>query len=904
MHSVQPLPFTARRPLNQRLPWPASSCTGWWRRDQGAEASTSSRPQATSHSVQSSPLCQPQLHGCCIHQQISFASRLQRRVRLRRGRICAGLRSQEQDVPILPTPPKPAPKFAKKDLRRIKQEGPTLEDVTQSLPFTLKTDDGTSKPAEYKWVPKDVITASGQYVSKEPAWAQLPQMSFMEFYQGLRERNWTSKYYKEDSEPWKIEIYEDSGRLMQPSWPGFRATVTDTNGRTSWVNMPVPGAETYTYDFMAGGTKGGIWRPQRVPTENVSMHQWGYNQVFEQLFQLYEQQIPKKAEKQFRRELWINQKEIEYMCPGEQLVDVTFKMTPSQPTLHIFWSDLTGYAFAAFAFSFLFVSLGLGIFKPRKQMPTDPIQAMEFAQSKGQARKDGRTGVTFADVAGCDEAVRQLRFVVEFLKDPAKYVAVGGKLPKGILLEGDPGTGKTLVAKAVAGEAGVPFYQMSGSEFVEAIVGVGAARVRDLFKRARVHEGPCIIFVDEIDALGTRRAQAGEKTNEEREQTLNQLLSEMDGFTVDSGVVFVAATNRIDLLDPALMRPGRFDEKIKIARPDTDGRFDILKVHTRKLKLDKDVDDEVLRQVARDLPGLSGAELANVLNEAALETVRRRGDLVSKADIYNGMDRILQGLRRPSMPATFRVSKQFAIHEMGKALVATVLRQAREAQGLKPRLERVERVSIVPRGRDWTRTIFLRGPDEDYTMSTKGRMLERLRVIMAGRAAEQVLLEEGPSTYSVSDLRDASRLAQKIVSSYGMTEAGITMYAPKQRPIGFMKRAFEVNVDNIDRDLFGRAVRGAMYQPSDEAAHDMRMAAHDLMHSAYQDNLRILRAHKDALDAGHSVLLEKEVLMGEEVEQLIIDHPPTELSPCTDGAASSNGQGGAPGRELSVGATA
>ncbi|KAK9909403.1 hypothetical protein WJX75_001741 [Coccomyxa subellipsoidea] len=840
------------------------------------------------------------LHGRRLQQMQCRAEM----VRLRWGHSCTAKRSQEQEVPVLPTPPKPAPKFAKKDLRRIKQEGPTLEDVTQALPFTLKREDGSRTETEYKWVPKDVITASGQYVTKEPEWAKLPQMSFMEFYQGLRERNWTSEYYNEGSEPWKIEVFEDSGRLLQPSWPGFRATVTDASGKTSWVNMPAPGAETYTHDFMAGGTKGGIWRPQRAPTENVSMHQWGYNQVFEQMFQLYEQQIPKKAEKDFQKNLWVNQKDYEYNCPGEQLVDVSFKMTPSQPTLHIFWSDLTGYAFAAFAFSFLFISLGLGIFKPRKQMPTDPIQAMEFAQSKGQARKDGRTGVTFADVAGCDEAVRQLRFVVEFLKDPAKFVAVGGKLPKGILLEGDPGTGKTLVAKAVAGEAGVPFYQMSGSEFVEAIVGVGAARVRDLFKRARVQEGPCIIFVDEIDALGTKRAQAGEKTNEEREQTLNQLLSEMDGFTVDSGVVFVAATNRIDLLDPALMRPGRFDEKIKIARPDTDGRFDILKVHTRKLKLADDVDDEVLRQVARDLPGLSGAELANVLNEAALETVRRQGSLVSRADIYNGMDRILQGLRRPSMPVTFRVSKQFAIHEMGKALVATVVRQARESQGLKPRLERVERVSMVPRGRDWTRTIFLRGPDEDYTMSTKGRMLERLQVIMAGRAAEEVLLEEGPSTYSVSDLRDASRLAQKIVSSYGMTDAGITMYAPKQRPIGFMKRAFEVNVDNIDRDLFGRAVKGAMYQPSDETSHDMRMAAHNLMLSAYEDNLRVLQAHKDALDAGHRMLLEKEILMGEEVEQLIIDHPPTELPPSGNGSAAPGGPGSERARELSVGATA
>jgi ATP-dependent metalloprotease FtsH len=341
-----------------------------------------------------------------------------------------------------------------------------------------------------------------------------------------------------------------------------------------------------------------------------------------------------------------------------------------------------GPAIVAGFFVFAVVAFSL-VDSFRKKMPQDFQEAIEFAQSKGRARRDGSTGVTFDAVAGADAVLGDVRFIVDFLKDPASYEASGAVPPKGVLLEGPPGTGKTLIAKAIAGEAGVPFYQMSGSEFVEAIVGVGAARVRDLFRRARVQGEPAIVFIDEVDALGTRRAAQDQRPNEEREQTLNQLLTELDGFTPGTGVVFLAATNRADLLDPALLRPGRFDRKVVVGLPDTAGREAILRVHAGARPLAADVD---LAQLAADTPGLSGAELASVLNEAALAAARRGGRAIAAADVDAAVDRTLFGLRRPRLPARLGGPlAAFAAHEAGVCIVAEAIRRADAAAGRRSR---------------------------------------------------------------------------------------------------------------------------------------------------------------------------------------------------------------------------
>eukprot|EP00891_Asterochloris_glomerata_P005614 jgi/Astpho2/5614/e_gw1.00079.242.1_t len=474
-------------------------------------------------------------------------------------------------------------------------------------------------------------------------------------------------------------------------------------------------------------------------------------------------------------------------------------------------------------------------------MPTDPQQAAEFAQSKGQARKEGRTGVTFDDVAGLEPIVTELQRVVEFLKDP-KNKSLGGRPPKGVLLEGGPGLGKTLIAKAIAGEADVPFFEMSGSEFVEAIVGVGAARIRDLFKRARVQKSACIIFVDEIDAVGLARARAGVQTNEEREQTLNQLLTEMDGFVPGSGVVFVAATNRADLLDPALVRPGRFDRVIRVRPPNTEARCDILKVHARRRKLDPDVD---LLQIAKDLPGLpclnaAGAELANVMNEAAVQAIRRDAESISQQDILDGIERILQGVPHPGLPRHLEVRRVLAVHEAGSGIVAAVLRQR------TGRLEAVEKMSLKARTSGLSRTDFARGTDEAYTMVTRGMMRERIQAVMAGRAAEEIVF--GCSTsYSMQDLEDATRLARNMVTMYGLSDLGITTWAPVPEPVSAENQRSQVRAAAA---LCEVSVQGCMGMTA------------------------ILESCRGALDRTVDLLLEKEVLTGEQLTEILNLHPP------------------------------
>merc|ERR1719238_698316 len=381
---------------------------------------------------------------------------------------------------------------------------------------------------------------------------------------------------------------------------------------------------------------------------------------------------------------------------------------------------------------------------------------MDFGKSKSKFQEVPETGVTFADVAGVEGAKNDFMEVVEFLKKPERFTAVGARIPKGVLLVGPPGTGKTLLAKAIAGEAGVPFFSISGSEFVEMFVGVGASRVRDLFKKAK-ENAPCIIFVDEIDAVGRSRGAGVGGGNDEREQTLNQLLTEMDGFEGNTGIIVVAATNRADILDPALLRPGRFDRQVTVDVPDVQGRTDILKVHARNKKLGEGVDVE---SIAKRTPGFSGADLANLLNEAAILAGRRNKNEISLSEIDDSVDRIVAGME--GTPMTDGKSKSLvAYHEVGHAICGT----------LTPGHDAVQKVTIMPRGQAKGLTWFT--PGEDPTLISKQQIFARIVGALGGRAAEEVIFGEADTTTGASgDLQQVANMAKQMVTSFGMSEIG------------------------------------------------------------------------------------------------------------------------------------
>eukprot|EP00882_Tetradesmus_deserticola_P004282 GHRQ01004522.1.p1 GENE.GHRQ01004522.1~~GHRQ01004522.1.p1 ORF type:complete len:494 (+),score=216.16 GHRQ01004522.1:255-1736(+) len=433
------------------------------------------------------------------------------------------------------------------------------------------------------------------------------------------------------------------------------------------------------------------------------------------------------------------------------------------------------------------------------------------------------------------------------------------------------------MAKALAGEAMVPFYQMTGTEFTEGIVGLGAARVRDLFKRARV-AAPCVIFVDELDALGLKRASGEGSANEEREQTLNQLLTEMDGFTPDTGVVFIGATNRADLLDPALMRPGRFDRKIRMPHPDTGGRYDILRLQLASKDVASDVD---LLQLARDLPGLVGADLANIVNEAQLNAVRAGRTQLTKKDMYAGVDRFTQGETRPSLPTSHRLPLlAFAAKEVGIALVASVLR-ARHS-----RIEPVERVSVQPKGRSYSRTLFARGTDEDYNMITRGRLLDRMRVALAGSSAVRLVLGE-ETNFAIADIKRVRRMAERYVFYYGMSDFGLTTWA--QQPyshdfaVGSNRPRKVVSVDAMDAtaDWPTRVeeLRFDPLDPSDPTWHRYMDEVRKVIKTCYEEVWTILQEHRGALWAGIATLSEAKELLGGELRDVFDAHPPQQLQP-------------------------
>jgi len=459
---------------------------------------------------------------------------------------------------------------------------------------------------------------------------------------------------------------------------------------------------------------------------------------------------------------------------------------------------------------------------------------MQFAKSRAKLITKDMPKTSFADVAGCDEAIEELGEIKEFLQEPAKFQAVGAKIPKGVLLYGPPGTGKTLLARAVAGEAGVPFYSISGSDFVEMFVGVGASRVRDLFEQAK-ENAPAIVFIDEIDAVGRHRGAGMGGGHDEREQTLNQLLVEMDGFDVRGGVILIAATNRPDVLDPALLRPGRFDRQIGVDAPDLQGRHKILQVHSRGKPMEPDVD---LLSVARRTPGFTGADLANVLNEAALLTARQNQKLIGDGALDEAIDRVIAGPQRRTRLMSEKEKLITAYHEGGHALVAAAL----------PGSDPVHKVTILPRGRALGYTMVL--PDTDKYSQTRSEMLDKLAYMMGGRAAEEMVFHD-PTTGAGNDIEKATSLARAMVTQFGMTER-----------LGAIKLG-EGNAEPfLGRDF------GHTRNYSEDVAAIVDEETKKLLASAHQEAFDILEENRDVLDALVLELMEKETLDKEEVARV------------------------------------
>jgi len=465
---------------------------------------------------------------------------------------------------------------------------------------------------------------------------------------------------------------------------------------------------------------------------------------------------------------------------------------------------------------------------------------MAIGRSKAKVYVESETRVTFADVAGIDEAKEELREVVEYLRTPERFRRLGGKIPKGVLLVGAPGTGKTLLARAVAGEAKVAFFSMSGSEFVEMFVGVGAARVRDLFEQAK-QKAPCIVFIDELDALGKSRAINPLGTHDEREQTLNQLLVEMDGFDPNVGVIIMAATNRPEILDPALLRAGRFDRHVALDRPDVRGREAILRVHVRGVTLAPDVD---LQVVAQRTPGFVGADLANAVNEAALLAARRNRDAVTMQDMDDAIDRITTGLERKTRVMSPREREIVAYHESGHALVATLL----------PHSDPVRKISIIPRGiaaLGYTQQL----PTEDRYLMSRSELEERLCVLLGGRVAEELVFAD-VSTGAQDDLQKATDMAFSMVTQYGMSETlGLRTFEPPRRS------AF-LDVAMASRKDYSEHTAGAIDAEVDK-----------ILAQAHEAVRRLLTEHRAALDVVARRLLEKEVMEGDELRGLLQAHP-------------------------------
>jgi cell division protease FtsH len=488
-------------------------------------------------------------------------------------------------------------------------------------------------------------------------------------------------------------------------------------------------------------------------------------------------------------------------------------------------------------FQFLPILLIVGFFFfLMQQMQGGGNRVMSFGKAKARMVTKDQPKITFSDVAGLDEAVEELQEIKEYLSAPQKFQAMGAKIPKGVLLFGPPGTGKTLLARAVAGEAGVPFFSISGSDFVEMFVGVGASRVRDLFEQAKANS-PSIVFMDEIDAVGRHRGAGLGGGHDEREQTLNQLLVEMDGFDIKSGVILIAATNRPDILDPALLRPGRFDRQIVVDRPDLTGRTGILKVHTRGKPMSNEVDVEVL---ARRTPGFTGADLANVVNEAALLAARFNRKEIGMWELEEAIDRVVAGPQRRSRVISEKEKKVIAYHEAGHALVSHAL----------PHADPVHKVSIISRGQALGYTLTL--PTEDKFLVSRSEMIDELAMIMGGRVAEEIVFDE-PTTGAQNDIQRATVIAKQMVTQFGMSDLG---------PLALGQ--------NESQPFLGRDF-GHVQDYSDDVASKIDSEVHRFVDEAYQEAKEILTKYRDKLDLMVERLLEKESLSKEEVAEILAE---------------------------------
>jgi cell division protease FtsH len=478
------------------------------------------------------------------------------------------------------------------------------------------------------------------------------------------------------------------------------------------------------------------------------------------------------------------------------------------------------------------------LFRRSGNMPGGPGQAMNFGKSKARFQMEAQTGITFADVAGVDEAKLEFEEVVSFLKRPERFTAVGAKIPKGVLLVGPPGTGKTLLAKAIAGESGVPFFSISGSEFVEMFVGVGASRVRDLFKKAK-ENSPCIVFIDEIDAVGRQRGTGIGGGNDEREQTLNQLLTEMDGFEGNTGVIIIAATNRVDVLDSALLRPGRFDRQVAVNVPDVPGRLAILNVHARNKKISKKVS---LKVIARRTPGFSGADLANLLNESAILTARRRKDSITISEVDASIDRVIAGMEGTALIDS-KTKRLIAYHEVGHAIVGTLLKDH----------DPVQKVTLVPRGQAKGLTWFT--PAEDQSLISRSQILARIMGALGGRAAEEVVFGYAEVTTGAgNDLQQVTSMARQMVTRYGMSNIG---------PLALESQGGD--------PFLGRSM-GNSSTFSEDVASRIDMQIRSIIQHCHEETIQIIKDNRVVIDKLVDILIEKETIDGEDFRNIVSDY--------------------------------
>jgi len=502
--------------------------------------------------------------------------------------------------------------------------------------------------------------------------------------------------------------------------------------------------------------------------------------------------------------------------------------------------------------------IGVWIFFMRQMQGGGRGGAFSFGKSRARMLDESTNTVTFADVAGCEEAKEEVAELVDFLRDPSKFQKLGGRIPRGVLMVGNPGTGKTLLARAIAGEAKVPFFSISGSDFVEMFVGVGAARVRDMFEQAKKH-APCIVFIDEIDAVGRQRGAGLGGGNDEREQTLNQLLVEMDGFEATMGVIVIAATNRPDVLDPALLRPGRFDRQVVVPLPDIRGREEILKVHMRKVPLAPDVRPDVL---ARGTPGFSGADLANLVNEAALFAARANKRLVDMDDFERAKDKIIMGAERRSMVMPEEERRNTAYHESGHAVVAKLL----------PKTDPVHKVTIIPRGRALGVTMQL--PEQDRYSQDRDRLLNTITVLFGGRIAEEIFMHQ-MTTGASNDFERATEIARRMVTQWGMSdELGTMVYGENEgevflgRSITTHKNVSEATLQKVDGEI------------------------RRIIDTQYKLARRLLEENRDKVEAMAKALLEWETLDAEQINDIMAGKPPRPPKPVTTTAAPTGGSAG------------